>query len=180
MIRLTRRAVLAAGGALLATGTGPLRAAEPRSLRLYNTHTGERWDEPYHDGTALLPGVEDRLTWFLRDHHANVALLMDPGVYDILWRLGQRYRSAQGRTVTINIHSAFRTAETNEMLRSEGAARNSLHMAGQAVDLSVQGYGIHFLANHAANVGAGGIGIYWRARFVHLDTGPSRRWYRRV
>jgi uncharacterized protein YcbK (DUF882 family) len=29
-------------------------------------------------------------------------------------------------------------------------------------------------------IGAGGIGIYWRSRFVHMDTGPRRFWYRRV
>jgi uncharacterized protein YcbK (DUF882 family) len=177
MTAVTRRGLLGGAAALLAL---PARAAEPRALKLYNTHTDERWDDVYHDGAALLPGVEESLTWFLRDHHANVAMLMDPGVYDILWQLGSRYLAAQGRTVTINIHSGFRTAETNEMLRSEGAARNSLHMAGQAVDVSVQGYGIHFLANHAMEIAAGGLGIYWRARFVHLDTGPRRNWYRRV
>jgi len=82
--------------------------------------------------------------------------------------------------VTINIHSAFRTEATNTRLLSEGAAQNSLHKVGKAVDVTVQGLGIYFLADRVREIGAGGVGIYWRARFCHIDTGPPRFWYRRM
>ena len=64
-------------------------------------------------------------------------------------------------------------------LLTEGAALNSLHLQGMAVDVSVQGLGINILANQAMQIGAGGLGIYWRSGFVHLDTGRHRFWYRR-
>lgn len=169
---LSRRSLLAA--ALLAPAAG-LAAAEPRSLRLYQVHTGEHWDGEYHDGTDYLPDALEPLDWFLRDHHMNVSYPMDPGVYDLLWRLTAHF----GRPITINIHSAFRTEETNTKLIPEGAAQNSLHKEGKAVDVTVQGFGIYALANHARAIAAGGLGLYWRARFVHLDTGPPRLWYRR-
>ena len=150
-----------------------------RRLKLYNPHTDERFDDVYAVEGAYGDDARKRLNWLLRDHRAGVATDMDPGVFDLLWAISRRYRVATGRQVTVNIHSGFRTPETNEALRPEGAARNSLHMQGKAVDLSVQGYGMVFLANHAQAVATGGLGLYWRSDFVHLDTGPKRLWYKR-
>jgi len=179
-----RRGVLTGlGAAGLAAVLGPTAwaaGAAPRRLRLYNVNTRESFDDVYFAEGDYLPEARRALDRFLRDHHADVVGEMDSGMLDLLWRLGARYRRARGRDVVINIHSAFRTEETNAKLRSEGAALNSQHKVGRAVDVSVQGYGMHFLGNHALNIGAGGVGIYWRAGFVHLDTGPARRWYKRV
>ena len=161
---------------------GPRAAAgaETGTLQLYNVHTRESFGGAYFRDGRYQPKVLKDLDWLLRDHHADVAAPIDTRVFDLLWRLGARYRRARGHDVVINIHSAYRTEETNLKLRSEGAAQNSLHKSGRAVDVSVQGYGMNFLANHALNIGAGGVGLYWRARFVHLDTGPPRRWYKRI
>ncbi len=170
------------GAAGLAAVLGPpgwAAGTAPRRLRLYNKHTRESFDDAYFAEGGYLPEAHQALNRFLRDHHADVAGEMDPSVFDLLWRLGARYRRAQGHDVVINIHSAFRTEETNAKLRAEGAAWNSQHKAGRAVDVSVQGYGIYFLGHHALNLGDGGVGIYWRAGFVHLDTGSTRRWHKR-
>ena len=164
----------------LLAGLRPAAGSIPRALKLYNVHTRDSFDGAYFRDGGYMPEVLKDLDWLLRDHHADVAAPMDPKVYDLLWALGARYRRARGHDVVINIHSAYRTEETNERLRDEGAAQSSLHKSGQAVDVSVQGYGMNFLANHALKIGAGGVGLYWRARFVHLDTGPSRRWYKRI
>ncbi len=162
------------GGPRLAQG------AESRTLQLYNVHTRETFEGVYFREGAYLPEARKALDWLLRDHHAEVAGAIDLQVFDLLWRLGARYLRARAHDVVINIHSAYRTEATNNGMRPEGAAWNSLHKAGRAVDVSVQGYGMSFLANHALNIGAGGVGLYWRARFVHLDTGPPRRWYKRI
>jgi len=169
------------GAGLLAGALGgrSAAAAAPRRLRLFQVHTRESFDAVYHDGERLLEAAVEPLAWFMRDHHLDLATEMDPGVYDLLWRLSQRYLRARGHQVTINVHSAFRSEETNARLRSEGAALDSYHLRGQAVDVSVQGYGIHFLANHARAIATGGLGIYWRAGYCHFDTGPPRFWYRR-
>ena len=153
--------------------------AAPRKLQLYNVHTRESFKGNYFADGDYLPEARRALDRFLRDHHADVVGEMDPAVFDLLWRLAARYRRAQGHDVVINVHSAFRTEETNTKLRSEGAAWNSQHKGGRAVDVSVQGYGIYFLGHHALRLGDGGVGIYWRQGFVHLDTGPNRRWHKR-
>lgn len=163
----------------LAHLAGAARAASARRVRLYNPHTGEAFDDVYHDGDEYLDDALSALDWLLRDHRQNFAAAMDPGVYDLLWSLGSRYANARGARPMINVHSGFRTQETNDLLLSEGAAENSFHLQGMAADVSVQGLGINILANQAMRIGAGGLGIYWRSGFVHLDTGRPRFWYRR-
>ncbi|MGP1397749.1 MAG: DUF882 domain-containing protein [Inquilinaceae bacterium] len=189
MTGVSRRAALAgAAGLAVTAGTWPRRlaaralpeAAEPRTLRLHNVHTGENFHDAYHNGEGYLARTRAGLDHFLRDHWTDVVHPIDPRVYDLLWRLDMTYLRRHGRRVTINIHSAYRTPETNERLRSEGAAQNSFHMAGQAIDISVQGFGVYFLGDIVQAVGAGGVGIYWRSKFAHLDTGPRRIWYQRM
>jgi uncharacterized protein YcbK (DUF882 family) len=179
-----RRQVLAGFGAaclVRALDSGArVRAAEARRLELYNVNTGESFEGAYFAEEEVLPEARRALNRLLRDHHAEAVTEMDSGIFELLWRLRLRYRRARGHDVVVKIHSAYRTEATNEKLRSEGAAWNSLHKSGRAVDVSVEGYGMRFLANHALNIGAGGVGIYWRAGFVHLDTGPARRWYKRI
>lgn len=151
-----------------------------RALKLYNPHTDERFDDAYFADGAYIPDALVALDRFCRDFREDKAIPMDQRVYDIAWALAERYRIARGIRVTVRVHSAYRTKATNEALRPEGAARNSLHMAGKALDLSVDGFGMRFLANHARRVATGGLGLYWRGRFVHLDTGPARTWFRRI
>ena len=160
-------------------GRGRATPLEMRALRLANVNTGETFDGPYFNGEGYVWSALTDLDWLMRDHHVDASVPMDPRLFDILWRLSERYRHARGHIPTLAIHSGYRTAETNRALRSEGSALNSYHLRGQAVDLSVRGYGIHILANLSRNIGQGGWGIYWRGRFVHLDTGPARFWYRR-
>jgi uncharacterized protein YcbK (DUF882 family) len=179
---LSRRSLIAAGAGLaLAPTSMPAlaQAGEPRLVKMVNLHTGERFEDIYHDGRRYLLDALDTLDWFLRDHHADTAFIMDMGTIDLVWRLQQYYVRARGHRPWVNVHSAYRTPETNRALVSEGAALNSYHMRGQAIDISVQGYGMHILANFAQAVQTGGLGLYWRSDFVHLDTGPRRLWYRR-
>ena len=172
----------AGAGALAVASTlpaAPALADGERRLRLHNVHTGDRFDDVYHDGSDYAPDALEALDWLTRDFRESVSVAMDPGVYDLMWALTRRYMIARGHLVTLSVLSGFRTEATNEALRSEGAALNSYHKEGMAVDVAVQGYGIHILANQAQRIGAGGLGIYWRGQFVHMDTGPARFWYRR-
>jgi len=179
----------AAAGAMLIPGSALAARRKPakakssgpasRSMRLYNPNTKESWSGVYHDGKALLPKAHEALNWFLRDHHEKKETRMDPATLDLLWRLSDRYRRVGHGKVTVNVNSAYRTKATNDKLLSEGAARNSQHLSGKAVDVTVRGYGIYFLMHHVERIGAGGIGLYWRGKFAHIDTGPRRYWYRR-
>ena len=174
----SRRAALAAGGAGL---FWPAAARElPRALKLTHHATGEKFDAVFAEKGAVLPRAQAALNWLLRDHHEHRETAMDPALFDLLWRFSERFRRARGAAPELIVTSAYRTEATNERLRAEGAARNSLHKSGQAVDLVVRGYGLYIVANHAQAVATGGLGLYWRDKFVHLDTGPRRLWYRRV
>lgn len=172
-------ALLAAPTVLTAPRIARAQAEETRWVKLYQPHTGERFEGEFRIDGAVPGDARRALNWFLRDHHTDIATPMDIGTMDLVWRLQGLYRRARGHTPTVNIHSAYRTRSTNDNLLSEGAALNSYHLRGQAVDVSVQGYGIYILANFAQRVGAGGLGVYWRGNFVHVDTGPARFWYRR-
>jgi uncharacterized protein YcbK (DUF882 family) len=49
-------------------------------------------------------------------------------------------------------------------------------MSGMAADSRLLGRDSMGLARLAAELQVGGVGLYRRDGFVHLDCGPSRRW----
>jgi uncharacterized protein YcbK (DUF882 family) len=49
---------------------------------------------------------------------------------------------------------------------------------GKAVDIRVPEVGLKDLRTLAMSLERGGVGYYSRANYVHLDTGPMRRWGR--
>ena len=67
---------------------------------------------------------------------------------------------------------------TNEMLRhdSNGVAKNSLHLTGQAIDVRLTGAQTSNLRRAAIAIRRGGVGYYPGSDFVHLDTGRVRTW----
>ena len=68
---------------------------------------------------------------FLLDEPLTV---IDPKLFDILYDVNVRLGNPEA---TFEILSAYRSAQTNAMLRrsSNGVARNSLHLTGQALDV---------------------------------------------
>lgn len=167
---------LAAAPAFAQAKPRPAPAAKlPRRLEVYNANTKEWFRGEYFDGEAVIAKAAEELNWFLRDHHENKETRMDPAVYEIIWRFQEGVRRAgMGRNVFVT--SAFRTEKTNEKLRSEGAARNSLHMSGRAVDMIVPGHGSLNYETLAERVWRGGVGLYHCSGFVHFDTGSLRGW----
>lgn len=76
------------------------------------------------------------------------------------------------------IFSGYRSPETNARLRRAGigAAPNSYHLKGQAVDLWLPGSATTALHKAALAARRGGVGYYPDRHFVHLDVGPVRHW----
>ena len=75
--------------------------------------------------------------------------------------------------------SGYRCPATNTTLRNTrggGVARRSLHMDGKAIDVRLPGVPLADLRDAALSLGMGGVGFYPREQFVHVDTGPVRRW----
>lgn len=104
-----------------------------------------------------------------RDRRQNISHKMDGALLDIL--LGVVKKSGQGGVFTLL--SGFRTRATNAVL--PGAAENSFHLSGQALDIYRDGMTVGEIGASAAE-SSGGLGIYGDNGFVHIDTGPFRRW----
>lgn len=111
----------------------------------------------------------------LRDLHVNEMTYMDPAMLDILRGI-TGYYEAWNWVEPIMITSGFRTLATNNSLRKEGAALNSMHLYGRATDLYMQGIPPAHLAQLGLYFHGGGVGFYPQRGFVHLDTGRLRTW----
>ena len=105
----------------------------PRRLRFYHTHTGEKMDVIYQEDGAYLPDALEEINHLLRDFRSGDVFPIDPALLDFLHDVQTRV----GSTGTFEIISAYRSPETNEMLRRRGGgvARTSQHLKGKAVDV---------------------------------------------
>ncbi len=161
---------------LSAAAVGSLsgNTGEERSLKFFHTHTGKSLQVVYfrlgeYDARALAD-----IRVFLADWRDGKQHDLDPGLMDILWQL----QRATGSTETWEVISAYRSPETNEMLRSKssGVAKKSQHLIGNAIDVRLRGLDLEVLRDTARNLKLGGVGYYASANFVHVDTGRVRYW----
>ena len=145
-----------------------------RTLKLYHTHTGQTLRATYFRRGEYVPEVLADIRIFLADWRDGTHHDMDPQLLDILWQLQQ----AAGSTETWEVISAYRSAETNEMLRnrSSGVANKSQHLLGKAIDVRLRGIELKQLHTSARNLRLGGVGYYPASNFVHVDTGRVRYW----
>ncbi len=178
---VTRRDVLKMGGAGLAASAVPLfsSSSHAKSTKMWEVsfrqaHTGESFSGVYRVGDQYLPDVFERLNYILRDFRTGESFPMDPRVIDIISMVQQ----GTGGDKPLEILSGYRTPKTNAMLRriSEGVARNSYHMYGQAIDIRMPGYSTKKLGAVARGLRSGGVGYYPKSHFVHVDTGELRSW----
>jgi uncharacterized protein YcbK (DUF882 family) len=148
----------------------------PRVLNLRHTHTDETLRIAYRNGDSYQRDALVKLNHFLRDHYSDETTFMDPKLFDLLYDLQTRVNSQE---CEIEVYSGYRSPQTNANLRraSKRVARNSLHMSGQAIDVSFAGCCNSSLRECAVALSRGGVGYYGNSSsFVHLDTGPVRTW----
>jgi len=177
-----RRQVLL-GGAALALGLTPAAPAIARTgrtgarrLAFYNLHTSESVDvEYYAEGRYLREGLAS-LDRFMRDVRDGTRVRMNPRLYDLLFDLHARMDSIQ----PFHLISGYRSPGTNAFLRRRGGgvAKHSLHMRGLAADVRLPGRGLPQLWEAARGLRRGGVGLYTRSDFIHVDTGRVRAWGR--
>jgi uncharacterized protein YcbK (DUF882 family) len=171
-----RRALgLAAGAAALAcTPAAIAQGRAVRRLRIFNVNTNEAFDGIYWRDGRYLPPALTMLNQILRDHRANESTDMDPELFDLLHAVALRI----GSDDFYHVISAYRTPETNraKVLRSRRVARNSQHLEGKAIDLRLPDVSTDGIARIALSMQQGGVGLYRRDGFVHLDTGEPRTW----
>lgn len=177
-----RREVIRAGfGGLLAlTATSVTAQAQgsgaggARTIRIRRMQTGESFEGVYwRDGRYERDALR-QLDVVFRDPSMDETTPMDPRLFDVLFTVARHLDSDEFYEVI----SGYRAPETNaaRSRQSRRVSRVSLHMSGMAADVRLPGQQSMGIARKAADMQIGGVGLYRRDGFVHLDCGPARRW----
>ncbi len=151
------------------------RSSGARTLAFEHAWTGERTRITYFaDGRYIMDALAllDRL---MRDHITNEVAQIDQTLYDLLFDLHGVMNAHEPYLLV----SGYRSPATNAMLarRNRGVAHNSYHVIGCAADVRLPGRDLRRLAHAAIGMQRGGVGMYRRrSNFIHVDTGPIRRW----
>lgn len=186
---MSRRAMLGFGGGALAAAIGfgakgtaiaapaiiGVKELNARTLSFDCYYTGE-YVKPvtYWADGEYVRGALDEINRALRDWRKDEVHPIDVNLLDLLYRLGRNLDT----DCHFELVSGYRSPKTNEMLHrmDPGVAVNSLHMEGQAVDISLPGRPLRKVHEMALAMGRGGVGYYPESNFVHVDTGRVRRW----
>jgi uncharacterized protein YcbK (DUF882 family) len=147
--------------------------AMPRTLSLVRAQTGETLSVPYFADDRVNNEGYLQICTLLRDVQANQAVYIDWHLLDTL-RAIQGYMESYGYKKPIIVNSGYRTPQTNA--KTEGAARNSMHMHGRAVDFTMPGVPSGYMGALASYFKGGGVGFYPSEGFTHIDTGSVRYW----
>jgi uncharacterized protein YcbK (DUF882 family) len=154
------------------------KAAQPapaeRTLRLYNTHTGESLRSVFWAEGQFIPDALKDINKLLRDHRNDKIAEMDPKLIVLLNDVSDKF----GDNQVLHIISGYRSPESNAKLAaaSDGVAKHSMHMDGKAIDIRMPGKNLAQLHKAAMSMKAGGVGYYPDSQFVHMDTGRVRYW----
>jgi uncharacterized protein YcbK (DUF882 family) len=117
-----------------------------------------------------------KANWILRDWQYNKQVVMDIHLLNTLFIM-QQWLIIEGRSGEIHILSGYRTPQLNA--KTKGSAKYSQHINGKAADIYIPSVSTKLLAAMSRVVGAGGVGIYLRGNYVHVDTGNVRVWINR-
>jgi len=153
----------------------PYRPKKDFDLILVNANTSEKTIQKIRQNSFDHGINYSKFDHFLRDWRENKTIQMNRRVIDILLEISEKALDSKSE-VTLHVTSGYRTKKTNSYLRkvSKNVAKNSLHMKGKAIDFSISGVSNGKLNNIAKDHAVGGLGVY--KNFVHIDSGPFRRW----
>ena len=145
-----------------------------RSLSFYHTHTQKTLEVTYSAGGEYVESALAEVNDFLADFRTGDTIVIDPGLLDLIYDV----RTSLGSNGTFEVISAYRSPETNKMLRGlgRGVAKKSQHLLGKAIDVRLRNVKSSVLRDAAIKINRGGVGYYAKSDFVHMDTGRVRRW----
>ncbi|MGZ8288391.1 MAG: DUF882 domain-containing protein [Telluria sp.] len=145
-----------------------------RTLRLFNTHTGESLKSVFWAEGQFVPDALVDINKLLRDHRSNTIAQMDPQLLMLLDRVTAKF----GDQDVLHVISGYRSPETNRKLAaaSGGVAKHSMHLEGKAIDIRMPGRSLEHIHKAALLAKGGGVGYYPSSQFVHMDTGRVRHW----
>jgi uncharacterized protein YcbK (DUF882 family) len=149
------------------------------TLNFHHLHTNEIISCPYRNQTDYCPKALTTINHNLRDWRANQSVSIDKTLLDYLFFMATLIQKKYGlQKVTYQIICGYRSETTNQKLRarSKAVARKSLHTIGKAIDLRVKGLSLKTLHALFKKHQLGGLGLYTKSNFIHIDTGAKRRW----
>lgn len=162
---------------LSTTGLQDLVAnGDTRTLSFFHTHSKESLTVTFKVNGRYDEAALAKINHLLRDWRNDKETRMNPHLFDILWEVN---RDTGGKE-PVQIISAYRSPETNNMLRSRssGVAKHSQHIQGNAIDFRIPGVALADLRAAGLRLQRGGVGFYPGSDFVHMDTGTIRHWPR--
>lgn len=155
------------------SGKPALAGPSTRTLRLYNVNSRDRLSIEYVVDGWYNPDAQQILDEFLRDWRTGEVHPIDPDLLDTVHAIKQELDYQDD----VHVVSAFRSRSTNNRLvRNSGAARNSYHLYGRAMDLRMPEARLRNVRAAAVGLHSGGVGYYPRSNFIHVDTGEYRTW----
>ncbi|WP_349362367.1 DUF882 domain-containing protein [Roseomonas sp. E05] len=139
-----------------------------RRLQLRHAASGAKFSGIYRTGQSVDPGAMAELSEVLADTRTGAVRPFDPEVIDILWELGQQQKFTE-----FAILSGYRTPATNRAVHGAG---DSQHLRAAALDVEMPAAKFDAFGEAALRLARGGVGLYPQHGFIHVDSGPVRRW----
>ena len=149
---------------------------QEKKLWVHNAHTGETVKEVFWANGQWNGAGCRHLDHVLRDHRSGQSIKMSPQLLILMHTLAQLLNH-QGKP--LDIISGYRCAGTNALLRKKGTgvAKNSYHTKGMAVDIAFRGLTLQKACKILCTMGKGGVGMYQKSGFVHMDVrGCLKSW----
>jgi uncharacterized protein YcbK (DUF882 family) len=191
-MRISRRQVLSMGGgaalvsvasfscataAIAAPALVGLKKLDVRTLSFDCTNAGEQLlGVDYWVEGEYVPDALAEINQALRDYRTDEVYPIATNLLDLLYSLGRSLDT----DCRFELTSGYRSPETNATLHEldSGVAANSLHMKGQATDITLPGRPLRKVYETALAMRLGGVGYYPDPDddFVHVDVGRVRRW----
>lgn len=142
-------------------------------IAIFNYHENEYTEIIYQNNGKIVPDAIKQIEKIFRSRGGGATHVINPRLLELLDTI-QDHFGAQ----TIELISGYRSPTYNRSLKMEGreVASESLHMQGLAADIHLDEVTEEDIFNYAKSLGIGGVGIYPRYGFVHVDVGPPRAW----
>lgn len=144
------------------------------TLDLYNAHFDEHLTVRYRDPDGHYePQALARIERFFRSRSDGASGPVSLRLIELIDFVQDRWRPTR-----LTLVSGYRSPEFNQTLRAGGhrVAQSSLHTEGLAADLQPAGVDLQRLWHELRALEVGGVGLYRKDGFLHIDSGRPRFW----
>jgi uncharacterized protein YcbK (DUF882 family) len=147
---------------------------DERFIWLTRRDSGEQFKEVFFANGKYNFDAYKKFCWLMRDiRGGDEVVSIDANLLNVVYKIQNTLLGFELRK-PININSGYRSLKTNAA--TEGAAKNSFHTKGKAIDISVEGLDASLIGHLGVIMAKGGVGFYQSKSFIHLDTGDRRQW----